>query len=192
MKKIYLACVAITFAGTLQALAQDKGTSTIGASLGFGTSTEIADFAAEIITSPLNTTSAEETEVGATFGLTYRYAIKNNWNIFADGYYQEIKRTAYNSGGKIGEADFSYYTVGIGSDYCYLHKGIFKLYSGLAVGYTFEDASYSGNISSEDDGGFFNFHINALGVRVGKKLAGTAEVGFGYRGIINAGISYMF
>lgn len=192
MKKVYLTFISIVFAGALQTLAQDKGTSSISANLGFGTSTEIADLAAEIITSPLNTNYAEDTEVGATFGLTYRYAIKNNWNIFVDGYYQEIKRTAYSTTGKIGEADFNYFTVGVGTDYSYLHKGIFRLYSGLAVGYTFEDASYSGNISSEDDGGFFNFHINALGVRVGKKLAGTAEIGFGYKGIINAGISYMF
>jgi len=31
-----------------------------------------------------------------------------------------------------------------------------------------------------------------LGVRVGKSLAGFAEFGFGYKGMVNAGISYSF
>jgi hypothetical protein len=190
-------CSLITYSICLLAaslsFAQEKGTSDMGFNVGFGTSTEIVDLAAEIITSPLNSGYAEDTTVGATFGLTYKYAIKNNWNILVDGYYQQIDTKIIAPGGEPGKAEYSYYTIGVGTDYSYLHKGIFRLYSGVAAGYTFEDASYSGSVTGDDsNGGFFNFHLNALGVRVGNKLAGRAEIGFGYKGIINAGISYQF
>uniref|UniRef100_UPI0030D94E9C hypothetical protein n=1 Tax=Maribacter arcticus TaxID=561365 RepID=UPI0030D94E9C len=37
-----------------------------------------------------------------------------------------------------------------------------------------------------------SFQINALGFRVGKKLAAYAELGFGYKGMAQLGASYQF
>ena len=47
---------------------------------------------------------------------------------------------------------------------------------------TFEDAN----------DGFFNFQVNAVGFRVGKALAATLELGVGYKGSANLGVSYQF
>lgn len=38
----------------------------------------------------------------------------------------------------------------------------------------------------------FAYHINPLGLRVGKKLAGFLELGYGFKGIATAGVSYKF
>ncbi len=39
---------------------------------------------------------------------------------------------------------------------------------------------------------YFTGQLTAVGFRVGKTLAGFAELGFGYKGIVNAGLSYQF
>ncbi len=39
---------------------------------------------------------------------------------------------------------------------------------------------------------FFNFQLNAVGIRVGKTLASFIEFGFGYKGLINLGVSAQF
>ena len=36
------------------------------------------------------------------------------------------------------------------------------------------------------------FHLTAVGIHVGKKWYGFAELGFGYKGIIQAGFGYNF
>jgi hypothetical protein len=56
------------------------------------------------------------------------------------------------------------------------------MYSGVGLAY-FTSDEYNTNLS---------FQVNALGFRVGKKLAAYAELGFGYRGMINVGASLQF
>lgn len=95
-----------------------------------------------------------------------------------------------------GSYTSSYTTVALGFDYRYLNQEWVQLYSGLGTGITF--SSDKGTIFdtgvTEKSGNtpYFNFQLNLLGVRVGKSLAGFAELGFGYKGMINAGISYSF
>ena len=84
------------------------------------------------------------------------------------------------------------FTVGVGTDYRYISRNIFQMYSGVSVAYTSENVKSSGSYNSPDTNGFVNYQFNVLGFRVGKKFAGFAELGYGYKGIINAGVSYQF
>jgi hypothetical protein len=78
-------------------------------------------------------------------------------------------------------------------DFCYINKGIFSMYSGVQAG-----ASYifwqdrNGNSTSTDAGFSFAYHVNALGIRVGKEIGAYMEWGFGFRGIVNFGVSGRF
>ena len=69
-----------------------------------------------------------------------------------------------------------------------------RLYGAAAMGFTlFDDWSNSGPNNTDNTGGkFWGFQLSPLGVRVGRKISGFAEIGYGYKGIVNAGISYRF
>ncbi|MDD4603718.1 MAG: hypothetical protein PHF97_07920 [Bacteroidales bacterium] len=98
--------------------------------------------------------------------------------------------------GKSG-IDFSYnyylLTVMPRVDFYYVHKGLISMYSGVQVG-----ASYvfwqdrTGNSVSTDSGISAAFHINAFGIRIGKEIGAFMEWGYGFRGVVNFGISGKF
>ena len=90
--------------------------------------------------------------------------------------------------------DQSFVTFGVGTEYHYVNADWFQMYSGLSVGYTFQTLNYNGSSSDFEDGSdsYFNFQVNALGFRFGKEFAGFLELGVGYRGIANVGVSYQF
>jgi hypothetical protein len=82
-------------------------------------------------------------------------------------------------------------------NFFYHSTELVSVYSGLAIGGTLaieEDRNYrGGNENNLYDTNFgFAYQLNAFGIRIGKEVAGYAEFGFGYKGIINLGLSCKF
>ncbi|KQC01458.1 hypothetical protein [Pedobacter sp. Hv1] len=78
------------------------------------------------------------------------------------------------------------------TDYRYIDKAV-QLYSGISLGSSFattkpENGTSTKTASTTD----FAYQVNALGIRVGRKIGVFTELGFGYNGIINAGVSMKF
>ncbi|MDR0790173.1 MAG: hypothetical protein LBO06_05220 [Bacteroidales bacterium] len=67
----------------------------------------------------------------------------------------------------------------------YVYRPVWQLYGLIGAGATIAIVSNSDFPSL----GFFNMHISPLGLRVGKDIGGFIEFGYGYKGIINAGVS---
>lgn len=87
------------------------------------------------------------------------------------------------------------FTLAIEGRVDYLNKEYFGMYLGLGVGATLikvKSSSEDTDISDTDPNSHFNFHVTALGFRVGKQFGGTAELGYGYRGMANVGLYYRF
>ncbi|WET67873.1 hypothetical protein [Sphingobacterium sp.] len=194
MNKRLLLSTTLLLCSAGVAFAQQKGTSDISVTVGAATSTDLANLFTNILTEGLTGReySTRNMKAGPSFGLTYRYAVADRWMVHADGFYQKMTEDLYLSNVKSDEFKYSYITVGLGSDYRYISKEYFQMYSGLAVAYTSESIDNSGQGASPKGEGFFNYQVNAAGFRVGKKLAGFAELGFGYKGIANVGVSYQF
>jgi hypothetical protein len=194
MKKQFLLSIFASLGFMMASQAQEKGTSDISVNIGFATSTELSNLFTDVLSSAFtgNLIKTGDMKAGPTFGITYRYAIANRWMLQADGFYQKMSQDVYVGNTKDGTIDYSYITVGLGTDYRYISNDIFQMYSGVAVGYTSENVKNSGGETSIDGDGFINYQVNALGFRVGKKFAAFAELGFGYKGIINTGVSYQF
>jgi hypothetical protein len=76
----------------------------------------------------------------------------------------------------------------------YLPENIVQLYSGISLGFAYATAHATSNYTKPyDDGGTtMAYHVNVLGIRVGNKIGGFLELGLGYNGIINAGMSIKF
>lgn len=81
--------------------------------------------------------------------------------------------------------------IAAGARFNYYHKNITDLYSGLLLGTNIRF------LSSDADHllharGKFTWQVTALGVRFGKQIYGTVELGYGYKGIVSAGIGARF
>ena len=78
-------------------------------------------------------------------------------------------------------------------NFYYINKGLFTLYSGLEVVCTLGVYSdRSGTSNQNSFGSTFAFQLNTIGMRIGKEIGGYMEFGFGFRGIVNFGISGRF
>jgi len=82
-----------------------------------------------------------------------------------------------------GRVDFVCYTIAIEAKYLYLNSKLVQLYGFLGAGYTF---SANKDVATSR---FFNGQLTPIGIRVGKKIGGFAEIGFGYKGVANVGLS---
>ncbi len=73
----------------------------------------------------------------------------------------------------------------------YFHKVITDLYSGLSIGakLRMETTKHDGVIAVTAGPAF---QLTALGVRFGKRVYGTVELGYGYKGLLNVGVGTRF
>ena len=184
------------FLSSFVCFGQLKGTNDLGVTIGGLTSNDIFDVTSKLVVtgaSAGNLSYANQNAVPA-IALTFKHAIANNWFLYADGVYQSIREDVFLSGTDAGEVNNSFLTFGLGTEYHYAHSDWFQMYSGVSVGYTFQNSNYTGSSEDiqDDSSGYFNFQINALGFRFGKSIAVTLELGVGYKGLAILGISYQF
>ncbi len=181
MKRVYIFLLLLP--NILQA--QKQGTFDFNVGAGILSTNHIINILVDIVTFDDSRTTFRTPAINTTL----KYAIKDNWFVNADGSYELEKEDLYKNEAIVGHRKNSYYSIGIGTEYHYLNKEFIQVYSGGAIGGTFKTSNTNGTI--ENDHGF-NFQLNLIGVRIGKKVAGTLELGVGYKGIINAGLSYQY
>jgi len=81
-----------------------------------------------------------------------------------------------------------------GIEYHYFNRKIVQMYVGAQVGLLIFSQKYIGfnNEIKKHNEFFVAFQVDAFGIRIGKKIAGFAEIGFGNTGIVKLGISGRF
>lgn len=171
--------------------AQDKKHEMV---LGYGVGThyaiveQMAGILGVVIT--LGEFNAElESGTGAIL-LGYRYSVGDKLTIGFDGSYTKLKDVLKFDGKEVGNLDKYFYTIAPYIAYNYVKKGNLSMYSGIGLGYAFVKDAYTTDDGDEIENiGEFAFHLNAFGVRYGKNIGGYVEVGYGYKGIVNLGIS---
>jgi hypothetical protein len=129
---------------------------------------------------------------------SYRYALNKAWSI---GTITVYDRSAGNlidvNGTSIGNFTRGSFTGAIESEYIYSRGEYFKIYALAGLGLTYYEseylvdegmvkASYGENITTA------NFQFTPVGFRIGNTIAVSAEMGLGYKGVFNFGLSYLF
>jgi hypothetical protein len=175
---------------------QDKGTSNIKAGIGVFSSSSLLDITSNLVFSSLSAGTVKYDNIsgfGALY-LTYEYAIANGLMLGATFVYESVTEDIFIGENPSGEVSHNHFTTGLEANYHYISGELFQMYSGVGVGYTTQSDKYDGSESNVEDGSdsYFNFQINALGFRYGSNFGIFAEVGFGYKGLLNAGLSYQF
>jgi len=127
--------------------------------------------------------------------LTYRRISRSGffmWGVTAG--YNQSSASVYHVGQLVGELDRNFITVAVELEYRYVNSGIVQVYSGAGLGYQFGNEKLKPTVESglSEVSGSINrlaYQANVIGVRIGKTFGGFAELGFGYKGIVNVGLS---
>ena len=186
-----------------KAPAVSYGNNELDLSYGLFTTPQFVDVFADIFAAVFSLGNYQLDNQHYTGGiiLTYKHAFNDRWLLGFSAAYDGRSADLLNKerDTKKGSYVSSYITPVVSFDYRYLMKEKVQLYSGIALGATLlnehktvTNPEPDESATSDENQVFFDFQVNLIGVRVGKKLAGFAELGFGYKGIINGGISYQF
>ena len=76
--------------------------------------------------------------------------------------------------------------------FSWFNRKYVELHSGIGVGLSLHYATGVNNYNGIHYSSVFNLQATAIGVTVGRKWYGCAELGFGTKGIISAGFGYRF
>ncbi len=194
MKKILLSTFILLAMNISLLQAQEEKTNTVSLSYGVASTDDFVDLFGNIFTSIVGLTTNSGVSSGA-ISLNYSRNVNKMLQLGGTFAYQQSTADAYIFGSYVGKDNRYYLTIALEGRIVYLTKPIFKLYSGAGVGYTIAKGEIQRSDkqpNTTEDFSHFNFQVTGVGFRVGKDLAGIAEVGFGYKGIVNAGVSYRF
>lgn len=143
-------------------------------------------------------------QIGPIFG-TYRYYTTDFTNIgitIGDEYFKgSYLGPDY---GSVGTYKENALTIAAEIQLVYLTTKTVHLYSGIGIGYVTEmyrikyySGFYVANAPPDEhypqsqNENSVTFQLTAFGIRVGHRVGAFAELGFGYKGLINGGLSYI-
>lgn len=177
----------------VRGISQDKGTNEFYAGVGLLSTNTILNLSSDILVTGISAghISYRNSTNTPTFGIGYKIAPADRWMVNLDLYYESSKSDVYFDEIQDGTSRYSYLTIGLGTDFHYVSANWFQMYSGLGIACTFQNATYNGsnNDIQNTRHNYVNFQLNALGFRFGKAFAVFAEFGFGYKGLVQAGLS---
>jgi len=134
--------------------------------------------------------------IGAV-GVSLKVAPYDRLTIGASVTYEQINSSVMLRDEIIGDQKLYFLTGAFELDYRYITVKQFQMYFGLGAGGTMlYDVFNDNDINSELSGynefyaPYPNFQVTALGFRFGDNVGITAEFGFGYKGIVNLGLSF--
>jgi len=167
-------------------------------SVGYGVITidEELDLIEDVIGSfiSIGTFKTDNTQMSGAAVFTYNHALSDIVHLGGAFAYETITEDVLVADSLAGDLKRQFYTLAAESRFTYIHGSFFQMYSGVGAGITFNTDTFedkSGNSKSENQT-HFNFQLNLLGLRVGNSFAGYAELGYGYKGIVNFGLSIRF
>lgn len=187
MKRIYFFTLITCF--ITGSLYSQQAKNEIYGAYGLASVQEIASILADVIIYPF---VPEDFTIVSPVGPViagYRRNLSEHFSIGMQGSYTAFnKEYTVLSSAKLKIVS-TFITAMLNTNYCYNPRNVVQFYSGLSAGlsvFTQTDSLRSDNKT------VFAFHVNAIGIRVGKTFGGLLELGFGFNGIINGGLSVKF
>lgn len=133
-----------------------------------------------------NTDLENKRSVGE-FRVGYAYHPIERFSVGASVSYLQTIADAVTDGTVQGEYKSRYLTVAAEGTYYYLSRRNVRLYGLIGAGLTNLSSDYRGDDAANN---VFNLHVSPIGITFGNRFGGTAEIGFGYRGIFSLGLFY--
>ena len=139
------------------------------------------------------------TEVTSATGdpfLTCRFYVSNNIAIGLTAGVQQFSTASYddyfngNANIPYRTLAYNYKTVATEILTNYTNKHLFRLYTYLGIGYSSYSVRNSPDNGVTEQNTSFNMQYVPIGISIGNKLCCFAELGIGYKGFMNCGLSY--
>lgn len=197
IKRILRPVLILTLAAFIFSVAGFGQTRKHDVSLSYGLISidQLTDILGDVpaIVIPLGAFSKDNIKYTGVPFLTYHYSSNSLFGFgFAVGGYNSSGDLNIG-GGKVGDFKERNYIGAVELDYHWVMREGFQLYSGAGFGVmfrrgTYHDADETDSVSKVLPA----FHVNALGLRLGRKVGFFAELGAGYKAVLCAGINAQF
>ena len=131
--------------------------------------------------------------VSPTYYISYRYFVGRRFAIGVTAGIQAIKGVSNqdNQSGSVYSFSDKCTTVAFEMTNMYMQRKIASWYTRFGVGISFisevQDYGINGGITKKFN--LLNFQYTPFGVRIGKSIAGFLELGIGYKGLVQTGLS---
>ncbi|CAI2765691.1 outer membrane beta-barrel protein [Flavobacterium collinsii] len=196
MKKSIIVCVIFLTFGTTVVKAQETGKHEVNLTYSDGIPMTFVDGFSDALSSAiLGQKLNSKTTSSGNFGLGYRNQITERIRVGGDIAFQQEQTEQSDKNNKfIGKRTNRYLMVMPTIAFSYIKTDWLDFYGSAAAGVVLERYTQTepNRAAVKDNAADFAFQVNPAGIRVGKKLGVFAEVGFGYRGIVSAGLNYKF
>lgn len=191
MKKI-LVMLVVALMTTMNVIAQDDTQHEIGVYYGFASASDVLS----IITSSISAAAGDQSSFFGPIGVEYYYHVSPVVAVGGLASYATCK--AEDKKTKKDDLTESFITIMPSVKFNWLRSNGFGMYSSLSAGLMFLSVSFDDSVKAadpdakEETKAKFMFHATALGVEFGGNLRGFAELGFGEKGLLCAGLRYKF
>jgi hypothetical protein len=164
---------------------------------GLVTNADIIELTSDLLTSVFTFGSFETRNNISTgaFSFEYQYRPKKWVSVGGSVSYERTTCDLFSKNLDIDAGNIinNYYTVMATARFNYLSKKIITLYSRVGIGYTLWLEYINGDNQYQDQSdGFVAFQLTPIGIRIGTKVGGFFEAGFGSEGMVAAGVSFRF
>ncbi|MDX6191593.1 hypothetical protein SGQ83_19720 [Flavobacterium sp. Fl-318] len=137
-------------------------------------------------------------ESESSFGMIeagYRYQITDRSRVGLDlGYQNYSSKMITEKTSKTVKRAVDYILILPTANYTYLRIPLVDLYGSASIGayLTNEKITETNQNVIKNNSIDLGWQVNPIGLRVGEKLSGFAELGFGIKGFVTAGVNYKF
>lgn len=129
------------------------------------------------------------------YGVGYHYFLSKNFKLgFSAQYARYDVGRSFSNGLTANETD-TWVTILLEPKGQWIDGRVAQLYSGIGLGASFYQSEGRSSAREEvftDNRTFFSFQFTPVGVRFGRAVGAHLELGFGYKGLINVGLSGRF
>ncbi len=148
----------------------------------------------DLFTSDVSFKNKKTTEV---FRLTAKGEMDTKQTIGISVAFEANQKEVYRLNQLIGSLNAAYFMLAFDWEYNFIKTNWIRMYAGASfgVGYFFGDfrpVPRSRELDQSINQTVFSYQGTLLGIRLGTTIAIIAELGYGYKGTINAGMSYRF
>jgi len=128
----------------------------------------------------------------------YRYCFTKRFSLGGVFAYDVNSVKVYNNATPDQKREVNRYfmTYAVEPKFNYVSKPAFQFYGYLGLGatiVTFGSATFKDGSKAElSRVPYVNVHVTPIGIKFGEEFGGFVELGYGYKGILNAGINFRF
>lgn len=189
MKKIILTALmaaSLSFGSNAQSLRSE-----VHGGIGILSSSSIVDLFSDVLVTAVSAgLYSEEASFSVTTYLGYKYKIKERISIGATYAYAYGSSDAVINHEPAGSFRNNYHTAALELEYSWLLRPRLCLYSAVGVGATVFQQRYTPTEGEtvRNSTASFDFQLSPIGIKYGEVFGFFAEAGFGYKGILSAGV----